>query len=94
MNDLTDDLARVGRADLIDMIRRLLERVQNERDRNQQLDFNLTSVQTRCTELLNELRELKGGIVLPGWRCPCGSFNGATKTWHERCRSCDAERPR
>lgn len=32
-----------------------------ERD-NRQLNDNLTSVQTRCTELLNEVRELRARV--------------------------------
>ena len=28
-------------------------------------------------------------IILPGWTCPCGRFNGAEKEWRERCSACD-----
>jgi len=33
------------------------------------------------------------GILLPGWTCSCGTFNGAAKERLERCRSCDATKP-
>lgn len=55
---------------------------------------NLTSVQTICTAQLNELRELRAGINLPGWDCAsCGLFNGEKKERRETCRGCEARRP-
>ena len=55
---------------------------------------NLTSVQARCTELLEEVRRLRAGIVLPGFTCSaCGLFTGFEREVHTRCRACDAPRP-
>ena len=34
------------------------------------------------------------GLLLPGWHCPCGCFNGAAKEWLTHCRACGAERDR
>jgi hypothetical protein len=69
-------------------------RMADQRERDvKQLTEQITIVQTRCTELLMKVRELEGGIVLPGWWCPCGCFNGAAKEWMPRCRACDAARP-
>lgn len=28
------------------------------------------------------------GILLPGWTCPCGRFNGAEKEWRTECSVC------
>lgn len=61
---------------------------------------SLTATQARCTELLEENRALraelatiKQGIVLPGFTCACGVFNGDEKERRTTCRSCDAPRP-
>lgn len=29
-------------------------------------------------------------IVLPGWTCPCGAFNGSAKELLPECRGCGA----
>jgi hypothetical protein len=59
-----------------------------------QLLDNLTSTQARCTELLLENRELRAGIILPGWHCPkCQGFNGDAKERLTSCRACEAPRP-
>ncbi len=60
----------------------------------------LTDTQTRCTELISELRAYRqSGLCLPGWWCPCaltdkslGIFNGGSKEWRTHCRACGAPR--
>lgn len=64
---------------------------------------NLTATQTRCTQLLNELRAFKASAGLPvlsaglpglGWDCPsCGAFNGDLKEKLTTCRCCTTPRP-
>jgi hypothetical protein len=55
---------------------------------------NLTSVQARCTELLLENRQLRAGVLLPGWVCAdCGVFTGTMREDHKNCRICDKPRP-
>lgn len=61
----------------------------------EQLEKTLTAAQTRCTELLNELRKYKESSALPGlgWDCKnCGAFNGSMKEELTACRCCDAPR--
>ena len=61
---------------------------------------NLTATQTRCTELLVEVRAYRAsGICLPGWWCPCaatseslGIFNGSMKEVLTHCRACGRAR--
>jgi hypothetical protein len=53
----------------------------------------LTRAQARSTELIEELRTIKAGIVLPGFTCACGAFNGDEKEKRTTCRACDAARP-
>ena len=52
----------------------------------------LTATQARCTELLLEVRQLRAGIVLPGFTCACGVFTGFEKEAHVCCRACGAPR--
>lgn len=33
------------------------------------------------------------GILLPGWDCKCGAFNGCAREQRTECRSCGAKRP-
>lgn len=33
------------------------------------------------------------GILLPGWWCACGAFNGEEKEARATCRACDGARP-
>ncbi|MDE2022227.1 MAG: hypothetical protein KGI71_04955 [Patescibacteria group bacterium] len=33
------------------------------------------------------------GILLPGWTCSCGCFNGSAKELRSTCRTCGAARP-
>lgn len=33
------------------------------------------------------------GILLPGWTCSCGVFNGSAKQLLTHCRTCGKERP-
>jgi hypothetical protein len=61
---------------------------------------NLTRTQERCTQLLNETRELRSGLTLEGWWCSCeatincrGIFNGRGKELRSHCRVCGAARP-
>jgi hypothetical protein len=56
---------------------------------------NLAAVQTRCTELLLERRDLHAALLLAGWFCPspCGVFNGEMKEILHACRACDRKRP-
>jgi hypothetical protein len=63
------------------------------RERVARLEDNLTATQARCTTLFLELRELRAGIVLPGWTCSCGGFNGSEIELHEACRGCGKPRP-
>jgi hypothetical protein len=32
------------------------------------------------------------GVVLPGWTCACGGFNGCLKEWLSECRGCGLPR--
>lgn len=57
MNEREQELGRTGRTELLEIIARL------ERD-NRQLNDNLTATQTRCTELLNENRELRKWAIV------------------------------
>jgi hypothetical protein len=93
------DCRGIGRNVLEGRIAELIgfvSRLQNDR---RQLNNNLMSVQTRCTELLQEVRDLRReckleGIVLPGWTCPnCGGFNGEAKERLIVCRCCPTPRP-
>lgn len=59
-----------------------------------QLEDNLTHTQNRCTELLEDNRRLRRGIVLPGWHCPsCKAFNGEAKEVLIHCRACGIAKP-
>jgi len=58
-----------------------------------QLHENLTFVQKRCTALLQDNRDLRAGLVLPGWNCTrCGAFTGTAKEDRRECRCCGAPR--
>jgi hypothetical protein len=57
---------------------------------------NLTATQTRCTELLLEVRAYRASAGLPGlgWDCPaCRVFNSDARKRLTACRCCDAPRP-
>jgi hypothetical protein len=74
----------------------LREQLRQALNREKFLNDNMTSVHARCTDLLNELRNLHAGIVLKGWTCPnpvCRVFNGEEKERRDRCRACDTEKP-
>ncbi len=66
-------------------------RAAQERD---ELAETLTRAQTRCTELLNELRAYRAsGICLRGWWCfYCGGFNGENRSPRTTCRGCDKDK--
>lgn len=100
------DLSAVGRSVLIAMVTDLRARLVEVNaylrenlangkigDREYQAMFdNLTATQARCTELLEENRELKRWM--PGWFCPkCAVFNGEVKEPLPVCRSCGGPRP-
>jgi hypothetical protein len=64
-----------------------------ERERDAYL-ANLTNVQARSTELLQELRLTRMCMILPGWTCgSCHVFNGEAKEVLSVCRCCQAPRP-
>ena len=70
---------------------------------------NMTHVQGRCTELLDETRAQRAELarvqarsvdatnssgLLPGWTCPkCAGFNGEAKERLVVCRACGTARP-
>jgi hypothetical protein len=59
------------------------------------LETTLTIVQTRCTELLLELRKYRESSAMPGigWDCTaCSAFNGDLKESLKKCRCCNADR--
>lgn len=85
MNAYHDQFNGLGR----DEVERIAAQAQRDVAR---LNDQLTSVQTRCTELLLENRELRAGLLLPGWTCACGVFNGSMKSLKE-CRCCGVEKP-
>ncbi len=68
-----------------------------------EMSENLTAVQKRCGELLEDNRRLRGeladareGILLPGWTCNrpgCGVFNSDMKGRFTHCRACGGPRP-
>jgi hypothetical protein len=65
-------------------------------NREKLLNDNLTSVQARCTQLVEKLREYEATIVLKGWTCTvdiCRVFNSEEKAHMPKCRACDAPRP-
>lgn len=84
------------REDLLDLICALHKRAT-------QYEKQLTIVQGRCTELLEEARALRArlahfeamdGLLLPGWLCPhCKAFVGEAKQRRDECRVCGAARP-
>ena len=54
---------------------------------------NLTATQTRCSELIQENRGLRAGLILTGWFCgACGVFSGTAKEELTACRCCGAPR--
>lgn len=54
---------------------------------------NLTDVQARCTELVEELRASKAAPLLPGWECKnCLAFNGEAKERRQYCRACGCKK--
>lgn len=58
------------------------------------MTVTLTQVQERCTALLEEVRSLRGCLILPGWTCAhCHGFNGVGKEWYPACRACGAPCP-
>jgi hypothetical protein len=81
----------------------LREELRKSLNREKVLNENLKDVHTRCDQLINELRVANGVIrttarciILKGWTCEnpgCRVFNGEEKDPHDRCRSCDAEKP-
>ena len=80
--------------------RRLEARIRQLERENKAYLENLSAVQTRCTELINESRALKiefaaqkSGLTLPGWTCAsCQGFNGSAKEERTECRGCGAAR--
>ena len=120
---MTEDLGRVGRSNLLTLVRTLRDELEQARvERDHAVDMarrqmvlegcltcsggaeykamlaNLKTCQERCTSLLLENLELRGGALLPGlgWDCPspaCGIFNGDLKERLQACRSCGTARP-
>lgn len=72
---------------------------------NFDLIVSRSRLQTECEQLREEIRRnerdvedarrtLKaGGIVVPGWTCACGAFNGAAKEILLNCRRCEGPNP-
>jgi len=83
-----------------DCIEQLQVKISSLRVDHTQALANLTSTQERCTQLLNENRDLRSGLNLDGWFCSCaatdksrGIFNSDAKERRSTCRSCGAARP-
>jgi hypothetical protein len=113
-----NDLGRVGRSNLLTLVRQLQSELADARQqRDHAVDMarrqmvlegcltcsggaeykamlsNLSDVQTRCTQLLEENRSLCAGLLLPGWFCSkCSVFTGTAKEELTECRACGAPR--
>jgi hypothetical protein len=81
------------RQGLLDQVRALTQELAESRRETAAYLRNLTATQERCSELLLEARSLRANLVLPGWTCASGSFNGAAKEVLAECRHCGKARP-
>jgi len=61
--------------------------------RLRQAEVHVDDLQKRGTELVMEKRDFLAGILLRGWHCRCGAFNGSEKAPRAECRACGKARP-